>query len=100
MALALTALAPETADVDFTWDDFRERVNSELVANWGIWLIACWVLPAYKRFDGAVPTPEAFDETDEMLLNDIRAGFESVAALYEAVKLKPHSPKCDDSVSG
>ena len=31
----LTALAPETGDVDFTWDDFLEKVNNELVANWG-----------------------------------------------------------------
>ncbi|MBV7329692.1 methionine--tRNA ligase [Chloroflexi bacterium TSY] len=84
---ALTALAPETADVDFTWDDFKERVNSELVANWGN-LVNRVLGFAYKRFDGAVPTPEAFDETDEALINDIRAGFESVAALYEAVKLK------------
>ncbi|MEZ4713703.1 MAG: methionine--tRNA ligase [Caldilineaceae bacterium] len=31
----LTALAPETSDVEFTWTDFRERINNELVANWG-----------------------------------------------------------------
>ncbi|MEZ4713704.1 MAG: class I tRNA ligase family protein [Caldilineaceae bacterium] len=43
---------------------------------------------AYKRFDGAIPTPGPLDEVDETLLNDIRSGFESVGALYDAVKLK------------
>ncbi len=31
----LTALAPETTDVEFTWQDFTDRVNNELVANLG-----------------------------------------------------------------
>ncbi len=83
----LTALAPETSDSEFTWPDFVERVNNELVANWGN--LANRVLGfAYKRFDGKVPTPGALDETDQALLDEIRAGFESVAALYDAVKLK------------
>ncbi|MCB9148048.1 MAG: methionine--tRNA ligase [Caldilineaceae bacterium] len=83
----LTALAPETSDVEFTWDDFRERINSELVANWGN-LVNRVMGFAYKRFDGAIPTPGPLDDVDQTLLNDIRSGFESVGALYEAVKLK------------
>lgn len=83
----LTALAPETSDVEFTWGDFRDRVNNELVANWGN-LVNRVMGFAYKRFDGAIPTPGALDEVDQALLNDIRSGFESVGALYEAVKLK------------
>ena len=84
---ALTAMAPEAADVDFTWEDFRGRVNSELIGNWGN-LVNRVSGFAYKRFDGAVPTPGAFDELDQTLLDDVRAGFDSVGALYEAVKLK------------
>ncbi len=83
----LTAVAPENADTDFTWADFVERVNSELVANWGN--LANRMLGfAYKRFDGIVPTPGEFDQADRALLDDIRSGFDSVAALYSAVKLK------------
>ncbi len=83
----LTALAPETSDVEFTWDDFRERVNNELVANWGN-LVNRVLGFAFKRFDGTIPTPHALDEIDDQLLADIRAGFDSVGALYDAVKLK------------
>jgi len=83
----LTALAPENSDVDFNWQDFRDRVNNELVANWGN--LANRVLGfAYKRFDGKVPEPGALDEIDEQLLADVRGGFESVGDLYARVKLK------------
>ncbi|MEM7535051.1 MAG: methionine--tRNA ligase [Chloroflexota bacterium] len=83
----LTALAPETSDVEFTWQDFMDRINNELVANWGN-LVNRVMGFTYKRFDGAVPTPGTLDEVDEALLADIRAGFDSVGALLDAVKLK------------
>ena len=83
----LTALAPETGDSDFTWDDFVERVNSELVANWGN--LANRVLGfASKRYDGTVPTPGPLGERESKLLEEIRAGFDSVGALYDAAKLR------------
>jgi methionyl-tRNA synthetase len=50
----LTALAPETADVEFTWQDFMDRINNELVANWGN-LVNRMLGFAYKRFEGACP---------------------------------------------
>jgi methionyl-tRNA synthetase len=31
----LTAVAPETRDTEFSWEDFVERNNNELVATWG-----------------------------------------------------------------
>ena len=83
----LTAMAPETADSEFTWPDFVELVNNELVANWGN-LVNRALGFAFRRFDGAVPEPGELDATDEALLAEIRGGFESVGALYEAVRLK------------
>ena len=83
----LTAMAPETADSEFTWPDFVELVNNELVANWGN-LVNRALGFAFRRFDGAVPQPGEMDATDEALLAEIRSGFESVGALYEAVRLK------------
>jgi methionyl-tRNA synthetase len=83
----LTVLAPETADVEFTWSDFMDRVNNELLANWGN-LVNRLLGFAYKRYDGVVPTPGELDESDRALLAEIQAGFDSVGALYNAVKLK------------
>ncbi|MCB0181094.1 MAG: methionine--tRNA ligase, partial [Anaerolineae bacterium] len=50
----LTAIAPETRDTDFTFDDFIRRNNDELVAAWGN-LVNRVLGFAYKRFDGQVP---------------------------------------------
>ncbi|MEZ4861030.1 MAG: methionine--tRNA ligase [Caldilineaceae bacterium] len=83
----LTAQAPETADVEFTWQDFMERINNELVANWGN-LVNRMLGFAYKRFDGVIPAPGPFDATDEALLAEIKGGFVTVGDLYNAVKLK------------
>jgi methionyl-tRNA synthetase len=84
---ALTAMAPEANDVDFTWDDFVERVNNELVANWGN-LVHRMLGFAYQRCAGVVPTPGLLDENDQVLLAEVKAGFASVGGLYNAVKLK------------
>jgi methionyl-tRNA synthetase len=83
----LTVMAPETADVEFTWQEFMDRVNNELVANWGN-LVNRVLSFAYKRYEGRIPTPGELDETDQALLDEIRAGFETVGELYNAVKLK------------
>jgi methionyl-tRNA synthetase len=92
----LTINAPETADVNFTWEEFVRRNNNELVATWGN--LANRVLSfAYRRFDGRVPEPGELGETDRALLVRVEAGFESVgrqiegchfrAALTEAMNL-------------
>lgn len=84
---ALTAIAPEGNDVDFTWDDFVERVNNELVANWGN-LVNRVLGFANSRFNGVVPAPGPLDGRDQALLDEIQAGFHSAGDLYNAVKLK------------
>lgn len=83
----LTAIAPEANDVDFSWDDFVERVNNELVANWGN-LVNRVLGFAYTRWKGAVPEPGPLTDVDQRLLDEVERGFESVGALYEAVRLK------------
>jgi methionyl-tRNA synthetase len=84
---AIAASMPETGDVNFTWEEFVRRNNDELVATWGN--LANRVLGfAYKRFDGKVPQPGAFDAADHAMLAQIGPAFERVTSLLEAVKLK------------
>jgi len=91
----LTAVAPETRDTEFSWEDFVERNNhvlsgaegNELVATWGN--LANRMLGfAYKRFDGQIPEPGELDDEDRALLKTIEAGFESVGDLYAACKFR------------
>ena len=59
----LTANAPETKDNDFTWKDFQQRNNSELVAVFGNFVNRAVVL-THKYFAGVVPEnrkPEPID---------------------------------------
>lgn len=50
----LTANAPETKDNDFTWRDFQNRNNNELVAVYGNFVNRAVVL-THKYFSGIVP---------------------------------------------
>jgi methionyl-tRNA synthetase len=79
----LTATAPETRDTEFSWEDFVERNNNELVATWGN-LANRMLSFAYKRFDGRVPEPGELDDEDRALLEKVEAGFQTVGDLYDA----------------
>jgi hypothetical protein len=91
----LTATAPETRDTEFSWEDFVERNNHELVATHSLRSVQAWgnlanrmLSFAYKRFDGKVPQPGELDDEDRALLEQVEAGFETVGALYNACKFR------------
>lgn len=84
---ALTAMAPESQDSEFTWQEFVRRVNTELVANWGN-LVNRVLGFAVKQFDSRVPEPGLLDAADQALLATVQGGFDSVGALYAARKFK------------
>jgi methionyl-tRNA synthetase len=83
----LTATLPETRDTEFSWEDFVERNNNELVATWGN-LANRMLSFAYKRFDGHVPEPGPLDDADRALLAQVEAGFETVGELYTACRFR------------
>ena len=83
----LTVTMPETRDSDWDWEDFYKRNNDELVATWGN--LANRVLAFnYKNFNGQVPEPGELTELDRNLLQTIEKGFETVAAEFEAVRMR------------
>ena len=65
----LTINAPETKDNDFTWKDFQNRINGELVDNFGNFVNRSFVL-MHKLTAGKVPKlhTELLDETDRTML--------------------------------
>jgi methionyl-tRNA synthetase len=83
----LTRVAPETRDTEFSWEEFVERNNNELVATWGN-LANRMLSFAYKRFDGQVPESGELDDEDRKLLVQVEAGFDTVGDLYNACKFR------------
>ncbi|MBO7372186.1 MAG: methionine--tRNA ligase [Bacteroidales bacterium] len=81
----LTANAPETKDNNFTWKDYQDRNNSELVAIYGNFVNRAVVL-THKYFDGKVPAnakPEAIDAETLAQLPQIRAAIEDDIEHYK-----------------
>jgi methionyl-tRNA synthetase len=68
----LTSNAPEAKDNDFTWKDFQARNNNELVAIFGNFINRVVVL-TNKYYNGIIPHPNEFTETDIATLQELRA---------------------------
>ena len=68
---ALLATAPETKDNDFTWRDFQNRNNNELVAVLGNFVNRVMVLTG-KYYQGAVPSASALSDADRQVLAQVR----------------------------
>jgi methionyl-tRNA synthetase len=60
----LNSIAPETKDSDFTWKDYQQKVNSELVSIFGNFVNRVMVL-TWKYFDGKVPSSHELPATDD-----------------------------------
>ena len=81
----LTANAPETKDNNFTWKDYQDRNNSELVAIYGNFVNRAVVL-THKYFGGKVPAdakPEAIDAETLSQLPQIKAAIEDCIEHYK-----------------
>ncbi len=66
----LCANAPEAKDNDFTWKDFQNRNNNELVAILGNFVNRALVL-TNKYYDGKVPARAALSDDDKKVLKEI-----------------------------
>lgn len=75
----ICAAGPENADSDFTWREFVNRTNGELVAGWGN-LVNRTATMIAKSF-GEIPAPGPTEPIDEQLLSAVRAGFDTVGSL-------------------
>lgn len=65
----VTMVMPETKDTNFTWEEFQDRVNSELVGNLGNFIHR--VLSFTHSNFGEVPKAVDLDERDEEIITTI-----------------------------
>ena len=83
----LTANAPETKDNNFTWKDFQDRNNNELVAVYGNFVNRALQLTK-KYWNGIVPTCGELQEVDKAALEEFKDVKEKVERLLEQFKFR------------
>lgn len=83
----LTANAPETKDNNFTWKDFQERNNSELVAVYGNFVNRALQLTK-KYFNGVVPACGELLDIDKEVFNELKGVKEKVEGLLNNNKFR------------
>ncbi|MBG0819285.1 methionine--tRNA ligase [Planomonospora sp. ID91781] len=82
----IAVAGPENQDTDFTWSEFLNRNNGELVAAWGN-LVNRSISMAAKNF-GAIPEAGDLTDADRALLDRSRAAFGPVGAELNRSRFK------------
>ncbi len=83
----LTANAPETKDNNFTWRDFQERNNNELVAVYGNFVNRALQLTK-KYFNGLVPECGELTDTDRQTLDEFKDVKQRLEQLLDTYKFR------------
>jgi methionyl-tRNA synthetase len=85
----LCANAPENKDNDFTWQDFQDRTNNELVSVFGNFVNRAFVL-MHKLCGGRVPRlhEEVMDDADRALIQEIKLAKQKVEQCLEGYKFR------------
>ena len=83
----LTANAPETKDNNFTWKDFQDRNNNELVAVYGNFVNRALQLTK-KYWDGVVPACGELLDVDRQALEEFKDVKQKVEALLDQFKFR------------
>jgi methionyl-tRNA synthetase len=83
----LTANAPETKDNNFTWKDFQDRNNNELVAIYGNFVNRALQLTK-KYWNGVVPACGELLDVDKAALAEFKDVKQKVEALLDQFKFR------------
>lgn len=83
----MTLRAPETQDSNWSWTDFVQVVNNELIATYGN-LVNRVLSFTYKNFDGKVPPRGQYDTRDKELEVLTDETFQEVTNLLEGAHFR------------
>lgn len=87
--------APETRDMNFTWEGFQARNNNELGNNFGNFINRVFTF-IHKYFEGVVPqwSPEVMTDLDKQALADVEADLAAWAGHMERFEVKAALESC------
>lgn len=87
MRYVLCSIMPEQKDSEFTWNDFRDRVNNELADILGNFVNRVFVL-THKFYNGIVPEVGTTTETDTNVLNELNETFNTIGKKIEGYRFR------------
>ena len=98
----LTTVTPYSqSDVNFDWEDFKSRINNELIANIGNFVHRTLAF-VWSNYDGKVPEAEKYDEIDsefeekiETIANDVGEELEKIELNRGLKKISEFSSFCN-----
>jgi methionyl-tRNA synthetase len=83
----LLSIRPETKDANFTWEIFKEKVNSELNDTLGNFIHRTLTFIS-QYYDDIVPKPKTLDKEDKTVLKLLRKRIEKLSQNLEQQKLQ------------
>ncbi len=81
----LMIIRPESKDADFDWSDLMDKVNNELIGNFGNFINRT-ITFAHRNF-GEVPKGEPNDD-DNAILSEVKKLMQEAASELEAARIK------------
>jgi len=89
----LIANGPETADADFSWNEYAIKTNKELIGNFGNFINRTLSL-IRANFPQGVEVSKKLDIDQETFIETVRASFEKVGSAIEAGNFKEAIRAC------
>ncbi len=83
----LTCISPENRDSEFTWQGYADKVNNELVNNYGNFVHRALVL-THKNFESKVPRRGELEPQDKALLEAAATDPGCIGALIEKYQFR------------
>lgn len=89
MRYVLCSIMPEQKDSEFTWADFKDRVNNELADILGNFVNRVFVLN-HKYYNGIIPSIEGYelDQTDREVQDGIALSMKTIGEKLEAFRFR------------
>ncbi len=83
----IISVLPTSHDTDFTWEDFQQKINSELNDTLGNFVHRTLIFTK-KFLENRIPGPEGLTPEDEQVIADAEAAFRKAEELLYNIRLK------------
>jgi methionyl-tRNA synthetase len=83
----LASTFPESKDAEFTWKDYQDRINNELVAIFGNFVNRVVVL-TNKYYEGVIPTAKNLTKVDLEIIEEVKKYGGNISKSIEAYRFR------------